>query len=121
MKRGIIHDKKGRQDSCEGKPIKILGISCGNRSEYECAREDPVSSYYLKLVLREAEKHGAKTELIELKYLKIGACKECYSTCPAQCRFNEKTNQCDCYYAKEDLMLINEKTLLPIEKAYDSL
>ena len=33
-----------------------------------------------------------KVEIIDLRKLKIGPCKECYSSCPAQCRFNEETN-----------------------------
>jgi multimeric flavodoxin WrbA len=103
------------------KPVRIVGISSGKRSALECAKEDPVSLYYLKLALRTAAKEGARTELIELRDLKIGACKGCYSTNPAQCRFNEKTNQCDCYYLKRDHMLIGGDTLVPIEKAYDML
>ena len=105
----------------KGKPIKILGISGGKRSASECAKEDPVSLYYLQLALKRAKQQRAETELIDLRDLKIGACKGCYSTNPAQCRFNEKTNQCDCYYLKTDHMLIDEHTLLPIEKAYDTL
>jgi multimeric flavodoxin WrbA len=120
MKRGICASSKTLY-SRKGKPIKIIGISSGKRSSLECAREDPVSLYYLKLALKVAQKQGAKTQLIDLKDLKIGACKECYSTCPAQCRFNEKIFQCDCYYFKTDHMFINEKTILPIEKAYDKL
>ena len=107
--------------SKEGKPIKIIGISSGKRSAFDCAREDPVSLYYLRVALAEAKKAGAHVELIDLRHLKIGACKECYSTCPAQCRFNEKTFQCDCYPHKEDVMYINNNKFLPIEKAYDAL
>lgn len=122
MKRGLYKQhKKGKLDSCKGKPIRILGISSGKRTSWECAREDPVSLFYLKLALKEAEKAGAKTELINLKELKIGPCKECYSTCPAQCRFNEKTNQCDCYLYKTDHMFISEKEVVSMEKAYDVL
>ncbi|MFH0798187.1 MAG: NAD(P)H-dependent oxidoreductase, partial [Candidatus Woesearchaeota archaeon] len=102
-------------------PIKILGISSGKRAESECAREDPVSLFYLKEALKHAENLGAKTQLIDLRDLKIGACKECYSTCPAQCRFNEKTNQCDCYYSTSDHLFIDDNTAVPIEKAYDML
>lgn len=122
MKRGLYKPcKQGKLDSCEGKPIRILGISGSKRSVFECAREDPVSLYYLKLALKKAEKEGAETQLIDLKELKIGACKECYSTCPAQCRFNEKTNQCDCYSFKENFMFIDDETVVPLEKAYDIL
>lgn len=122
MKRGIYKPcKKGKLDSCEGKPIKIIGISSGKRRSYECAREDPVSLYYLKLALKAAEKKGAKVQLIDLRDLKIGPCKECYSTNPAHCRFNEQMNQCDCYAYKEDHMFINEKNVVPMEKAYDML
>ena len=119
MKRGLYKPCKGKLDSCRGNPIKILGISSGKRSVFECAREDPVSLYYLNLALKTVEKQRAKTQLIDLRDLKIGACKDCYSTNPAQCRFNEKTNQCDCYYLKTDHILIDENTLVPIEKAYD--
>lgn len=101
--------------------MRIVGISCSKRSRFDCANEDPVSLYYLKLALNTAKKHGAETQLIDLRELKIGACKECYSTCPAQCRFNEKLFQCDCYAYKEDSMFIDEDTVLPVEKAYDVL
>lgn len=120
MKRDIYKPCRGPLDVCK-KKIKILGISSGKRKSYECAKEDPVSLYYLKLALREAEKAGAKTEIIDLHDLKIGACKECYSTCPAQCRFNEKTNQCDCYMFKNDTIFVDENTFMPIEDAYDKL
>lgn len=121
MKKGIYKPCKGPLDSCKGKPIKIVGISSGKRRSYECAREDPVSLYYLKLALKEAEKAGAETELIDLHDLKIGACKECYSTNPAQCRFNEKANQCDCYTEKEDTVFLDYKNYMPLEQAYDKL
>jgi multimeric flavodoxin WrbA len=52
--------------------------------------------------------------------LKIGICKECYSTCPAQCRFNEKINRCDCY-PRDKPMIITEKEQLSLEQAYDKL
>ncbi|MCL6500547.1 MAG: NAD(P)H-dependent oxidoreductase [Candidatus Pacearchaeota archaeon] len=121
MKRGIygkcckegIYINKG--------PIKIVGISSGKRAEGDCAREDPVSLFYLKLCLREAERLGAQTELIDLRELKIGPCKECYSTCPAQCRFNETRFQCDCYPFKEDTFFITDENIVTIEKAYDLL
>ena len=119
MKRGIYKKTKGKLDICKGKPL-ILGISSGKRSKYECAREDPVSLYYLKLALKYAKKAGAKTKLIDLRELTVGPCKECYSTCPAQCRFNEQVNQCDCYpYKKDSLAVGNE--IIPLEKAYDKL
>ena len=121
MKRGVYKRCKGKLDSCKGKSIKILGISSGKRSSLECARENPVSLYYLNLTLKAARRKGAETRLIDLRDLKIGACKECYSTCPAQCRFNEKTNQCDCYAFQNDYMFIDEKTALPIEEAYDKV
>ncbi len=105
--------------SLKGKP-KILGISSGKRSKYECAREDPVSLYYLKLALNEAKKAGADTKLIDLRDLKINPCKECYSTCPAQCRFNEATNQCDCYPYKRDSLFAKGK-IIPLEDAYEAL
>lgn len=101
--------------------IKILGISSAKRAEHDCAREDPTSLWLLKLALEHARKAGAKTELIDLRELKIGACKECYSTCPAQCRFNEKTNQCDCYFFKEDALFVDEDSPVPLEDAYDIL
>lgn len=119
MKRGIYKKSKGKLDECKGKPL-ILGISSGKRAKYGCAREDPVSLYYLKLALKEAKKSGAKTKLIDLRELKIGPCKECYSTCPAQCRFNEQTNQCDCYPYKQDSIVVNDE-VIPLEKAYDKL
>lgn len=112
--------RKGKVDICKGKP-KILGISSGKRAAYDCAREDPLSLWLLKISLEEAKKAGAETKLIDLRELKIGACKECYSTCPAQCRFNEKKNQCDCYMWKEDHLFVKEKKPVPIEKAYDVL
>ncbi len=98
MKRGF--------DSNKGKPV-ILGISSSKRDKNGCAREDSVSLYYLKLALKEAEKAGAITILLDLRNLKIGACKECYSSCPAQCRFNEEKNQCDCYPFKHDSIYVN--------------
>lgn len=120
MKRGLFKYCK-ELFSCKRKPIKIVGISCGKRDAKECAREDPVSLWYLKLALKEAEKKGAKIQLIDLRKLRIGACKECYSTNPAQCRFNEKTFQCDCYTYKQDSMLIGRDKIVAIEKAYDML
>jgi len=101
--------------------IKILGISSSKRASWDCARADPLSFELLKIALEEAEKAGAETKLIDLRELKIHPCKECYSTCPAQCRFNEKTNQCDCYLFKEDHIFIDEKTPMPLDKAYDIL
>ncbi len=119
MKRGIFTDCK---ELCAKRgPIKIVGISSGKRGKYDCAKEDPVSLYLLKETLKIAEKLGAETQLIDLRELKIGACKECYSTCPAQCRFNEKTGQCDCYHFKSDHMFIHDEHAVPIEKAYDLL
>ncbi len=120
MKKGLFKHCK-ELSSRKGRPIKIIGISCGKRSARECAREDPTSLWYLKLALKEAEKAGAKTQLIDLRELKIGACKECYSSNPAQCRFNEKTYQCDCYTYKQDSMLVGRSKILSIEKAYDLL
>jgi multimeric flavodoxin WrbA len=119
MKRGIYKKSKGKLDVCKGKPL-IIGISSGKRGKYECAREDPVSLHYLKLALRHAKKAGAKTQLIDLRRLKIEPCKECYSTCPAQCRFNETSNQCDCYAYKRDMVFYKDDMLL-LEKAYDKL
>lgn len=121
MKRGVYRPCKGKLDSCRGKPVKIVGISSDKRSVSHCAREDPVSLYYLKLALKEAQKHGAVTQLIDLRELKVGACNGCYSTNPAQCRFSEKTNQCDCYPYKEDVMFVDDNTSYPIERAYDVL
>ena len=121
MKKGQIKSPcKKKLYSNKNKPILIVGISSGKRSKFECAREDPTSIYYLKLALNAAEMAGAKTMLIDLRDLKIGVCKECYSTCPAQCRFNEKLNQCDCYYFKKDHMFVGDK-IVPIETAYDML
>ena len=119
MKRGIHRYSKGKLDLCKGKPF-VVGISSGKRAKEGCAREDPVSLYYLKLALKEAEKNGAETKLIDLRELKINPCKECYSTCPAQCRFNEETNQCDCYAYKEDSLYVKGK-VISLEKAYDIL
>lgn len=118
MKKGIYGLEKGLY-SLKG-PIKIIGISSSKRKSYECAKEDPISLHYLKLSLKECEKYGARTELIDLHDLKIGACKECYSSNPAQCRFNEKTSQCDCYPFKEDNLFVNGE-VIPISDAYDRL
>ncbi len=120
MKRGIVTNCEKCLCCFQKKPIKIIGISSAKRSKYECAREDPMSLYYLQLALDAAKKAGAQTQLIDLRDLKIGACKECYSTNPAQCRFNEKTFQCDCYGFKEDQMFIRD-TAVSFEKAYDVL
>lgn len=109
MKRGICRHAGGIY-RCSGR-VRILGISSGKRDAESCAREDPVSLHYLKLALKEAEKHGAETQLIDLRDLRIGACKECYSTCPSQCRFNKKTFQCDCYPFKEDVVLSKGRVL----------
>lgn len=119
MKRGVF---TGCKELCTKKgPIRIVGISSGKRGKHDCAKEDPVSLYLLKETLRIAEKLGAKTRLIDLRELKIGACKECYSSCPAQCRFSEKASQCDCYYFKSDHFFIGGDNAVPIEKAYDML
>ena len=112
--------KKGKFDINRDK-VKVLGISSAKRSEQDCAREDPTSLWLLKLALEQARKSGAKTELIDLRELQIGPCKECYSTCPAHCRFSEKTNQCDCYFFKEDTLFLDENTPVPIEDAYEML
>lgn len=121
MKRGIVKECRTIKglDSCIGKPIKIIGISSGKRESWSCAREDPISLKLLKIALRYAENAGAKTELIDLRKLKIGACKECYSTCPAQCRFSEQLNQCDCYLFKEDIIVTNDEKIYNLEQAYD--
>ncbi|MBU2522946.1 MAG: NAD(P)H-dependent oxidoreductase [Nanoarchaeota archaeon] len=103
------------------KPIKIVGIMSSKRAKSACAREDPTSNELLKISLKEAEKKGAKIEIIDLRELEIGACKECYSTCPAQCRFNEKLNQCDCYWLKQDTLFLNNGEVWPLEEAYDKL
>jgi len=103
-----------------GKP-KILGIACSKRAANSCARENAVSTAYLKMALNAAEKHGAETKLIELKDLKINSCNGCYSTCPAQCRFNEKTFQCDCFPYKEDTFFPFEKNKMSIKEAYKKL
>ncbi|MBU3904639.1 MAG: NAD(P)H-dependent oxidoreductase [Nanoarchaeota archaeon] len=121
MLRGFPKGHKIEKNNKLTGPIRILGISSGKRSQYDCAAEDPASLWLLKLALREAEKAGAKTQLIDLRDLQIGACKECYSTCPAQCRFNEKINMCDCYKNKEDHFFIDKNKVLPIEHAYDHL
>ena len=113
--------KKEEFDSNRGKPIKILGISSSNRSRYNCAKEEPISLELLKISLNEAKKAGAETELIELKNLKIGICKECYSTCPAQCRFNEKLNMCDCYPREKPALFLKDGTELSLESAYEKL
>lgn len=121
MKRGIIKQGcEGELYSCVNKPIKIVGISSSKRGASDCAREDPISLEYLKMALKSAEKEGAVTQLIDLRELKINPCKECYSTCPAQCRFNESTYQCDCYPYKTDSVYFNEE-VIPLEEAYDKL
>jgi len=103
------------------KKIKIVGISSSKRRSYECAREDPISLELLKTALEEAKKKGAEVQLIDLRDLQIEPCKECYSTCPAQCRFNEKTFQCDCYMFKHDSIFVDDNNVYPIEEAYDKL
>ncbi len=103
------------------KKIKIVGISSSKRSKFECAREDPISLELLKISLDEAKRAGAEVQLIDLRDLQIGACKECYSTCPAQCRFNEKNFQCDCYMFKQDSIFVEDNLVYPIEEAYDRL
>lgn len=120
MKRGFVTNCEKCICCFQKRPVKIVGISSAKRSRYECAREDPVSLYYLQIALNEAKKAGAQTECIDLRELKIGACKECYSTNPAQCRFNEKTFQCDCYMFKQDSMPV-KNVFVPFEKAYDLL
>lgn len=112
--------KQEKLDCNKNKPIKILGISTSYRSKYACAREDPTSLKLLKIALKTAEKNGAETKLIDLRFLKIGACKECYSTCPAHCRFNEKNNTCDCYPNKEHT-IYNENDYFSLEEGYDKL
>lgn len=122
MKRGFLNPcKQGKIDSLVGKPVKIIGISCAKRSKFECARDDPISLELLKMTLNEAEKSGAKTELIDLRELRIGACKECYSSCPAQCRFNEKLNLCDCYSNKTPLIYSEKGEAFNLKDAYDKL
>jgi len=122
MKRGSLETKELRRlESKERKPIKIIGISSAYRSEHSCAREDPISLQLLKIALNEAKKHGAKTELIDLRELKIGPCKECYSTCPAQCRFHEGLNKCDCYPWSEPRLFLDNGTPLTLEQAYNNL
>lgn len=120
MKRGSLKPtKQGRIDSCKGKP-KILGISSSNRNVKSCAREDATSLFLLKRALKEAEKAGAEVKLIDLKFLNIGPCKECYSSCPAQCRFKEKTNQCDCYPRKEKTFFYKDREL-NVEEAFKQI
>ncbi len=103
------------------KPIRILGIATAKRRKYECAAEDPISTELLKITLKEAEKSGAETQLIDLHDLKIGACKECYSSCPAQCRFSEKIFRCDCYVRTHDHLYAKKGGAMKIEDAYDKL
>ncbi len=103
------------------KPIKIVGIASSKRSKYECAKEDPISNELLKIALDEAKKAGAEVELINLHDLKINPCKECYSTCPAQCRFNEENFMCDCYKRTTDMIYSDKNELFEIKKAYDVL
>ncbi len=103
------------------KPIRIIGVMCSKRRSTECAREDPINLELLKIALKEAEKAGAETKIIDLRDLKINPCKDCYSTCPAQCRFSEEHFQCDCYLFKHDTIFVDEKTFYPIEEAYDKL
>lgn len=118
MRRGSYRHCKEGIYSCSGKPVKIVGISSGKRSLYSCAKEDPVSLYYLKLALKAAEAEGAKTQLIDLRDLRIGACKECYSSNPAQCRFDEKRFMCDCYPFKEDTFIF-DNGYATMDRAYD--
>jgi len=103
------------------KPIKILGIASAKRRKYECAKEDPISTQLLKITLKEAQKEGAITQLIDLHDLEIGACKECYSSCPAQCRFSEKLFRCDCYVRTHDHLITKDIKAHKIEDAYDLL
>ena len=117
LKRGVQEFLNTRKN----RPIKIIGISSSNRSRHDCAREDPISLQILKISLKEAEKSGAKTELIELNKLKIGECKECYSSCPAQCRFNEKLNMCDCYPRKNPSVFLDDGKFFSLEDAYDKM
>ncbi|MEK6959104.1 MAG: NAD(P)H-dependent oxidoreductase [archaeon] len=120
MKRGLVIGEPCLND-CSKKPIKVVGVMCSKREEYACAKEDPINLELLKIALSEAEKAGAKIELIDLRHLQIGACKECYSTCPAQCRYDEENNQCDCYTHKTDGVFVDDNTLLPLDEAYDRL
>jgi len=121
MRRGTLKPcAQGSLDCKQGKPIRILGISTSYRSKYECAREDPISLELLKITLKESEKAGAETQLIDLRELNIGPCKECYSTCPAQCRFNENLNKCDCYSFDKPVMFVKNDPL-PLDKAYDTV
>jgi len=103
-----------------GKRVRILGIMGSKRSAGDCAREDSINLELLNIALKEARKSGADVELLDLRDLRIGACKECYSTCPAQCRFNEETFQCDCYPFKEDAFLHNGE-FISMKEAYDNL
>jgi len=102
-------------------PIKILGISTAYRGKYECAKEDPISLELLRISLKEAKKYGAKIKLINLRELKIHPCKECYSTCPAQCRFNEELNMCDCYPRKSPRIFLEDGKNFSLEDAYNKL
>ncbi len=120
MKQHIHKTFGGKLDIGKGR-IKVLGISSSKRARQGCAKEDPVSLWYLKIALGAARKAGAETKLIDLRDLKIGACNECYSTNPAQCRFNESVNQCDCYLFKTDRFFTDRTTAILIEKAYDKL
>ncbi len=103
------------------KPVRILGIASAKRRKYECAAEDPISTELLKITLQEAKKAGAEIQLIDLHDLKIGACKECYSTCPAQCRFSEKLHRCDCYVRTHDHLYTQKGQALKIEDAYEQM
>jgi multimeric flavodoxin WrbA len=121
MERGSLKRRAEGGESRKGKPIKILGISSSYRSKYECAKEDPISLQLLKITLAEAKKAGAEIELIDLRELNIGPCKECYSTCPAQCRFNEKLNMCDCYPRKGPAVFLDDGKQLSLKEAYEEL
>lgn len=120
MKRGFVKESKRGITSNRGK-IKIIGISSSYRSKYSCAGEDPTSLELLKISLKKAEKSGAETELIDLRDLKIQPCKECYSTCPAQCRFNEKINKCDCYPNDSPKIYLENGRVLTLDEAYNKL
>ena len=120
MKRGFAEEDKEGVVTNKGK-IKILGISTAYRSSHACAREDPTSLELLKISLKEAEKSGAEIKLVDLRDLHIQPCKECYSTCPAQCRFNEKINKCDCYMNDSPRIYLKNGKILDLNEAYNSL
>lgn len=81
---GKIGEKAGK--------IKAIGISGSARDKFDTAAEDSNSEFLLKECLKELDKLGAQTEIIQLRKYDIKPCKACYSTTNTQCHF-----YCSCY------------------------